>query len=93
MSDTKKPVYSDDLRDALAEVLLDGVKNGVEVVDKEGNVVRVKPPASFLAVVVQYLKNNPPATQPSAGSTTGILKEHAKELQAAGVLPFARKSA
>jgi hypothetical protein len=83
---------SDDIRDALADVLLDGVKNGVEEVTKEGELVRVKPSASFLAVVVNYLKNNPPSTVPAAHSPTGVLKEHAKELEKAGVLPFARKA-
>ena len=88
---------SDDIRDALADVLLDGVKNGVtEVIEDketgEKTAVRLTPPASFLAVVVNYLKNNPPSTVPAAQSPTGVLKEHAKELEKAGVLPFARKA-
>jgi len=87
--DVKKVATSDDIRDALANRLLrmveDGVKVRVEDDDGKSRVEEVDPPAAYLTVVVAYLKNNPPATQPSAQSPTGVLKKH---LSAVKPLPF-----
>lgn len=53
---------TNDLLDTLhaltAEKLADIIRNGVEVVDKEGNVERVTAPASYIAAAIKFLKDN-----------------------------------
>jgi hypothetical protein len=73
MTDSTK---SAEIRDALANQLLDILTKGVEEVDKEtGAIVRVTPPASYLAVAKDYLKTFPPIDLPTPKSPTGILKD------------------
>lgn len=78
------PNKSSAIRDALAEQLLDILTKGVEELDKEtGAIVRVTPPASYLAVAKDYLKSFPPIDLPTPKSPTGVLKD-----MVAGSLPF-----
>lgn len=46
------------LHEALAKDLADRLRNGEQVVTKDGEVVTVKPPAATLNVVRQFLKDN-----------------------------------
>lgn len=81
----------DNIRDYLAERLLRMVRDGVKVkvTDADGvsTIEYIDPPASYIAAINQYLKINPPATLPAAGSATGVLKKHL-----GAVLPFAGKT-
>lgn len=75
---------SSEIRDALATQLLDILQKGVEAVDKDtGAIVRVTPPASYLAVAKDYLKSFPPIDLPTPKSPTGILKDFVEK-----TLPF-----
>lgn len=48
-----------ELHGALAREMEKALKTGVEVLDKNsGEVVRVRPPASYLNVIRQFLKDN-----------------------------------
>jgi GAF domain-containing protein len=58
MSDNKHDL-AEALHTALLKTLLEGVTKGIEIVDKEsGMVTRIKPGASYLNVVRQFLKDN-----------------------------------
>jgi hypothetical protein len=87
MADNK----STELRDALVDRLIKIVKDGVTVVDDEGQVQTVDPAASYLAVAKDYLKSFPPGS-PNAGAlpTSGELKGALAEM-AKPKLPFTPK--
>lgn len=82
--------------DALADLLLDVVKNGkvVEVEnDETGELIatRVTPDASLLNVVRQFVKDFPPLMTPVNYNTTGMLKQFSKQIDKS--LPFAKGAA
>lgn len=60
----------DDLMDQLhlitAETLADIIRNGVEVLDKEGNVVRQPAPAAYIAAAIKFLKDNGITAEPDS---------------------------
>lgn len=72
------------IEDAVAESLLDIIKNGQEVATEAGK-VRVSAPASYFTAAVQFLKHRPPRGQPAVGGAKGKLKEF---LEGENVLPF-----
>jgi hypothetical protein len=85
MADNK----STELQTALVDRLIKIVKDGVTVVDDEGQVQVVDPAASYLAVAKDYLKSFPPGAAnalPTSGELKGALKEFAKP-----ALPFTPK--
>lgn len=75
---------SRDLLDAISDELLKVVKEGVVVVDGEGNIHRNPAPAQYLAVAAKLVKDFPPRELPTKVAPTGILAEHMKKL------PFGR---
>lgn len=52
----------DDLMDTLhlitAEKLTDIIRNGVAVVDKDGEVVNIPAPAAYISAAIKFLKDN-----------------------------------
>lgn len=62
-----------DLHSALAKVLTDAVKNGVTVLDKDGNEVSVTCPAAVLNAARQFLKDNGIECQPQEHNPLGEL--------------------
>lgn len=65
----------DDLMDQLhlitAETLADIIRNGVEVLDKEGNVVRQPAPAAYIAAAIKFLKDNGVTAEPDSDRLRG----------------------
>lgn len=61
---------TDDMLDMLhritAEQLATIIKEGVEVVDKEGNVIRQPAPAAYIAAAIKFLKDNDITADPGA---------------------------
>jgi hypothetical protein len=80
------PQKSSAIRDALAELLLDVLKKGAAVENSEGELVRVTPPASYLAVAKDYIKSFPPLDIPTTASPTGELGAFAAKFKEG--LPF-----
>ncbi len=72
---------SDDLRDLLADYLIDAIKNP-EVDPETGSVGRVDP--RVLAVARAFVKDNPPESLPTPESSSGMLDEFLNH----GKLPF-----
>lgn len=78
------------LHAVLASELLDMVKNGVPVFDKEGNEAGTrKPTAAELAVVVTFLKNNDITADLTDSDATRELREalEARRKKAKPVMP------
>jgi hypothetical protein len=65
-----------DLMDALhgitAETLADIIKNGVQVLDKEGNVVNMPAPAAYIAAAIKFLKDNDITAETSSKRLTDV---------------------
>ena len=66
---------SDDLRDQLADVLLELTKI---TTDDEGN--PLPPDPRVLAVARAFIKDNPPEELPTPDSVAGVLEDHMKNL-------------
>ena len=54
---TDEPTIHAEMSDALDRVIVDALKNGISRLDKDGDVVQVSAPASFLSVARQRLKD------------------------------------
>jgi hypothetical protein len=65
----------DDLMDQLhlitAQQLADIIRNGVEVLDKEGNAVRMPAPAAYIAAAIKFLKDNGITAEPDSDRMRG----------------------
>jgi hypothetical protein len=71
---------SGEVRDALVNVLVKALKDGVPIQDADGNVHYGPPPAAILAVAKDYVKAFPPADLPTASEPKGVLAQFAKGL-------------
>jgi len=86
---------ADEVRDALVDVLLKTLKDGVPVLDGEGNVHLAPAPAAYLSVAKDYVKAFPPLNIPQPSRATGILSKflaqtsHTEASATGGALPFA----
>lgn len=71
MAASKKVI--EDLHEALANAFTKIVKEGVQVTDKEGNLVTLTTPASYLNVARQFVKDNDVQAAPLPGTPLGNL--------------------
>jgi hypothetical protein len=67
---------TDDLMDTLhlitAEQLIDIVKNGVKVLDKEGEIQIIPAPAAYIAAAIKFLKDNNITAEASSGRMKAV---------------------
>ena len=62
----------DQLHLLTAEKLIDIIKNGVDVLDKEGNVVNQPAPAAYIAAAIKFLKDNGITSEPDSARMGGL---------------------
>lgn len=74
----------EELSDALDRELLKGVTSGITIIDKDGNPVKIDPPAALLNVARQRLKD---LGIPAIGAPSSGLEQLAAELQRHGAIP------
>lgn len=82
MSDEPKPT-TQSIDDAIAKVLLDAMENGVTGIDKNGEVVKLSPPASMVTAAINYIKSkgggrDPAVYETVAGKLTTRMGKHLK---------------
>lgn len=72
--------HSDKLQEVLVADLIDRIRNGQTVVDKDGNTVRVPCPSGVLAAAIQYLKQFPPTDETHALEVSRTLQQYGARL-------------
>lgn len=68
------------LHEALATAFTNAIDNGIKVMTKSGEVETVNPPAAYMKVIADFLKDNDIKAAPTKGSPMGELVDR---------LPFA----
>lgn len=71
---SKKDTMVEQLWNLMVRELIDRLENGEEQVTKEGEVVRVKAPATVLSVVAKFLKDNEIKALPDNPETDRLAK-------------------
>lgn len=75
---------TDALRDLIAEQLTTIIREGVTVVDGDGQAHKVPASAQYFAVARALVKDFPPSSMPTHVSPVGVLGDHLKTLPFAG---------
>lgn len=68
-----------ELHEAVAVALTDVVQNGMTVVNKDGDEVRVQAPPAYLTAAITFLKNNNITADPETNSKLATLREKLAE--------------